>query len=216
MFGVQSEEASSSTESEEYADPVTQATQPISRSQHTRTGAPPPALDDLCTASPPRSKLKRPRQSETPKEELAPAKRRKTDPPLLESPLKPKRSRGSKVLQAEMAPTKSAKMKLPRTAKERPKPKQGLGANTSPFVDPAFRRCGHSFPDGVRRVLKEWYETHRDNPYPQLEHRIAISSETGLNDGQIRNWMERARRKDRDLAAQAKRPGTSGSESRSS
>ena len=51
------------------------------------------------------------------------------------------------------------------------------------------------FPKASLKVLKEWMIMHIDNPYPTEEEKEMLSQETGLNLGQVSNWMANTRRR---------------------
>ncbi|KAH7135602.1 hypothetical protein B0J11DRAFT_518746 [Dendryphion nanum] len=51
------------------------------------------------------------------------------------------------------------------------------------------------FPRAAVKVLKDWMITHIDHPYPTDEDKEILKTQTGLNIGQISNWMANTRRR---------------------
>ncbi len=51
------------------------------------------------------------------------------------------------------------------------------------------------FPKSAVKILKDWMQTHIDNPYPTEEEKEMLTEQTGLNVGQISNWMANTRRR---------------------
>lgn len=53
------------------------------------------------------------------------------------------------------------------------------------------------FSRAALKVLKEWMEDHRDNPYPTDEEKEALKDQTGLNLTQVSNWFANTRRREK-------------------
>lgn len=51
------------------------------------------------------------------------------------------------------------------------------------------------FPRTATKILKDWLIAHIDHPYPTEEEKEALKQQTGLNVGQISNWMANTRRR---------------------
>ena len=51
------------------------------------------------------------------------------------------------------------------------------------------------FPKEATKILKDWTVTHIDHPYPTDEEKELLMKQTGLNVGQISNWMANTRRR---------------------
>ena len=50
-------------------------------------------------------------------------------------------------------------------------------------------------PPEQKKMLKDWFEQHRSEPYPTQEEKIQLSQETGLTLIQINDWFINARRR---------------------
>jgi hypothetical protein len=51
------------------------------------------------------------------------------------------------------------------------------------------------FPQVAIKILKNWMMQHIDHPYPTEEDKELLAQQTGLNIGQISNWMANTRRR---------------------
>ncbi|CVK87866.1 uncharacterized protein FMAN_05310 [Fusarium mangiferae] len=54
---------------------------------------------------------------------------------------------------------------------------------------------GTRFTKEALQVLKDWFSSHSDHPYPDEEERETLQRQTGLNKTQISNWLTNARRR---------------------
>ncbi|RBA09049.1 hypothetical protein FPRO05_07329 [Fusarium proliferatum] len=54
---------------------------------------------------------------------------------------------------------------------------------------------GTRFSKEALQVLKDWFSSHGDHPYPDEEERETLQRQTGLNKTQISNWLTNARRR---------------------
>ncbi|KAF5624299.1 homeobox 4 [Fusarium sp. NRRL 25303] len=54
---------------------------------------------------------------------------------------------------------------------------------------------GTRFTREALQVLKDWFSSHSDHPYPDEEERETLQRQTGLNKTQISNWLTNARRR---------------------
>lgn len=77
--------------------------------------------------------------------------------------------------------------------------KDTVGANsTAPVRDDApgsTKRNGIRFPRNAVKVLRDWLDTHADNPYPSEEEKAELEIRTELKPSQIANWLANARRR---------------------
>jgi hypothetical protein len=51
------------------------------------------------------------------------------------------------------------------------------------------------FPQAAVKTLKQWMLQHIDHPYPTEEDKELLAQQTGLNIGQVSNWMANTRRR---------------------
>jgi hypothetical protein len=51
------------------------------------------------------------------------------------------------------------------------------------------------FPRAAVKALKDWMLQHIDHPYPTDEDKELLAQQTGLNVGQVSNWMANTRRR---------------------
>jgi len=51
-----------------------------------------------------------------------------------------------------------------------------------------------NFPKRSVIVLKNWLNSHLDNPYPTYKEKESLSKESGLSKRQIQNWFTNARK----------------------
>jgi hypothetical protein len=65
------------------------------------------------------------------------------------------------------------------------------------------KRNGIRFPRHAVKVLRDWLEIHRSDPYPNEEQRVQLELETQLTPLQITNWLANARRR-RKIAEKSK------------
>ncbi|TID12824.1 Homeobox protein TGIF1 [Venturia nashicola] len=56
-------------------------------------------------------------------------------------------------------------------------------------------KTGTRFPRAAVKILKDWMDQHRDNPYPTEEEKDELKTLTGLKSGQISNWFANTRRR---------------------
>lgn len=56
------------------------------------------------------------------------------------------------------------------------------------------------------RILKRWFDTHEDNPYPSKEDKIALEKETGFSQSRISTWFANARRRRKQWSQPINRP----------
>ncbi|KAI1040790.1 hypothetical protein LB505_012596, partial [Fusarium chuoi] len=54
---------------------------------------------------------------------------------------------------------------------------------------------GTRFAKEALQVLKDWFSSHNNHPYPDEEERETLQRQTGLNKTQISNWLTNARRR---------------------
>ncbi|PRT56835.1 Homeobox protein PKNOX1 [Wickerhamiella sorbophila] len=64
--------------------------------------------------------------------------------------------------------------------------------STSP---PTSGRRRGNLPKDVTNILRQWLNSHLDNPYPSEEDKRQIMRETGLSIVQVSNWFINARRR---------------------
>lgn len=46
-----------------------------------------------------------------------------------------------------------------------------------------------------KEILMDWLDSHRENPYPSVEEKKILCSQTGLSLNQLNNWFINARRR---------------------
>lgn len=56
-------------------------------------------------------------------------------------------------------------------------------------------KTGSRFPRSAIKILKDWMEQHKNNPYPTEEEKDELKMLTGLKSGQISNWLANTRRR---------------------
>ncbi|KAE9966919.1 hypothetical protein BLS_006682 [Venturia inaequalis] len=56
-------------------------------------------------------------------------------------------------------------------------------------------KTGTRFPRTAVKILKDWMDLHRDNPYPTEEEKDELKMLTGLKSAQISNWLANTRRR---------------------
>ncbi|KAF2085500.1 hypothetical protein K490DRAFT_9415, partial [Saccharata proteae CBS 121410] len=52
-----------------------------------------------------------------------------------------------------------------------------------------------NLPKEATTVLKQWFEDHKDSPYPSEDEKTALCERTGLSLNQVSNWFINARRR---------------------
>lgn len=57
------------------------------------------------------------------------------------------------------------------------------------------KRNGIRFPKSAVKILRDWLESHADNPYPSEEQKAELEVSTELKASQIANWLANARRR---------------------
>jgi hypothetical protein len=61
-------------------------------------------------------------------------------------------------------------------------------------------KTGTRFPRAAVKILKDWMDQHKDNPYPTDEEKEELKMLTGLKSGQISNWLANTRRRTKTRA----------------
>jgi hypothetical protein len=61
--------------------------------------------------------------------------------------------------------------------------------------DRTSRKTGTRFPRAAVKILKDWMDQHRDNPYPTEEEKEELKAITGLKGSQVANWLANTRRR---------------------
>jgi hypothetical protein len=61
-------------------------------------------------------------------------------------------------------------------------------------------KSGTRFPRTAIKILKDWMDQHKDNPYPTEEEKDELKMLTGLKSGQISNWLANTRRRTKTRA----------------
>ena len=61
--------------------------------------------------------------------------------------------------------------------------------------DRPSRKTGTRFPRSAIKILKDWMDQHRDNPYPTEDEKQELKLRTGLNITQVSNWLANTRRR---------------------
>lgn len=72
--------------------------------------------------------------------------------------------------------------------------------------DQSMKKSALRFPKEATKVLKEWMLAHADHPYPTEEEKEYLIEQTGLNLGQISNWMANTRRRRKARAKRSASP----------
>ncbi|KAJ4232997.1 hypothetical protein NW759_001780 [Fusarium solani] len=84
----------------------------------------------------------------------------------------------------------------------------------SPPLDPNDRslppKIGARFTLQTVKILRDWFGSHIQAPYPSEEEKMQLQQRTGLNQTQIENWLANARRRHKIQAAKSARPQSSG------
>lgn len=62
-------------------------------------------------------------------------------------------------------------------------------------VPGSSKRNGIRFPKAAVKILRDWLETHADNPYPTEDQKAELEASTQLKASQIANWLANARRR---------------------
>ncbi|KAF5027158.1 hypothetical protein F66182_731 [Fusarium sp. NRRL 66182] len=90
---------------------------------------------------------------------------------------------------------------VPETVEEGQPPSQGL-----PMSALSGKRTNTR---SVRktRVLRNWYVTHLDHPYPSEEEKLGLAQQSGLSRSQVINWFANTRRRHRLSATYSTSPG---------
>lgn len=57
------------------------------------------------------------------------------------------------------------------------------------------KKSNPRFSRAAVKVLKDWIESHQDNPYPSEDEKAELGRLTGLRYGQINTWLANARRR---------------------
>lgn len=73
-------------------------------------------------------------------------------------------------------------------------------ANSASSVRPddapgSSKRNGIRFPRHSVKILRDWLDTHKENPYPTEEQKVELELQTQLTPVQIANWLANARRR---------------------
>lgn len=74
----------------------------------------------------------------------------------------------------------------------------GSGTNTPPTrvgAPGSSKRNGLRFPRHAVKALRDWLDTHADNPYPSEDEKLELERQTELKPSQIANWLANARRR---------------------
>ncbi|KAJ3538737.1 hypothetical protein NM208_g5777 [Fusarium decemcellulare] len=88
---------------------------------------------------------------------------------------------------------------------------EALTSSRNPSLPP---KIGHRFTRESARVLKRWFSTHSDHPYPSEEEKAMLQCKTGLSKTQVTNWLANARRRrtvDNNTLGSSSKTGRSGS-----
>ncbi|KAI9164177.1 Homeobox protein 4-like protein 3 [Paramyrothecium foliicola] len=62
---------------------------------------------------------------------------------------------------------------------------------------PSNSKVDGRFPYAAVKALREWYEAHRDHPYPDTDQVRQFHLSTGLSQQQVKDWFANARRRDK-------------------
>ncbi|TKA82574.1 hypothetical protein B0A55_01212 [Friedmanniomyces simplex] len=78
--------------------------------------------------------------------------------------------------------------------------KEGRGSGTSTDVRAddvpgSMKRNGIRFPRHAVKTLRDWLDTHAENPYPSEEEKVELERRTELQPSQVANWLANARRR---------------------
>lgn len=74
------------------------------------------------------------------------------------------------------------------------------------------------FPKMAKNILKSWYESHKEDPFPSHEEKVRLAEESGVTLKQVKCWFINMRRKrwnkegDRDFSKQIKSKLVTGTE----
>ncbi|KAF2758415.1 hypothetical protein EJ05DRAFT_475731 [Pseudovirgaria hyperparasitica] len=60
------------------------------------------------------------------------------------------------------------------------------------------RKTGTRFSRPALKILKEWMEEHRSNPYPSEEEKAILAKRTSLSMNQVNNWLANTRRREKN------------------
>ncbi|KAI8657063.1 Homeobox domain-containing protein [Fusarium sp. Ph1] len=71
------------------------------------------------------------------------------------------------------------------------------GRRTIPFLGP---KVGTRFSREALKILKQWFDAHSHDPYPDDQTKEALQHLTGLNKTQLTNWLANARRRHKGSA----------------
>lgn len=66
-----------------------------------------------------------------------------------------------------------------------------------------FRKRRGNLPKEATRILKRWFDSHLDSPYPTEDEKRALVEETRLDINQVANWFINARRRRKDKRPQS-------------
>lgn len=69
------------------------------------------------------------------------------------------------------------------------------GADIQDDDERPSRKTGTRFSRSAIKILKDWMDQHRDNPYPTDEEKQELKLRTGLNITQVSNWLANTRRR---------------------
>lgn len=63
-------------------------------------------------------------------------------------------------------------------------------------MDNSFNRKRRgNLPKEATAILKAWFNSHRESPYPTEDEKVQLCSQTNLTLNQVSNWFINARRR---------------------
>jgi len=69
------------------------------------------------------------------------------------------------------------------------------GVDAQDVEERPTRKTGTRFSRAAVKILKDWMDQHRDNPYPTEEEKEELRLKTGLKSTQVANWLANTRRR---------------------
>jgi len=69
------------------------------------------------------------------------------------------------------------------------------GVDAQDVEERPTRKTGTRFSRAAVKILKDWMDQHRDNPYPTEEEKEELRLQTGLKSTQVANWLANTRRR---------------------
>jgi homeobox KN domain-containing protein len=113
----------------------------------------------------------------------------------VDRPLKLIPPKGRPVKQCEPCRT-ARKSKCPHTRYDYERKKKNL--TTIPINNPKHKRRQIKFSINALQTLENWFNAHRENPYPTEDERIELVKNSGLTKKQVNIWLANARKRNMD------------------